>query len=112
LDKLLLTRETGTYKISGNELTVNPQKSVVETWSKKNGTDNWGKLLSSQSKTLEKTTYQFTKHYSLGMHQWNLVLQANKETQRDGTYNGGTAFSNAWIYSSVTCKNCFTKLSD
>jgi starvation-inducible outer membrane lipoprotein len=112
LDKLLLTRETGTYQLSGNNLTINPQKSVIEAWSKKDGTDNWGKLLSSQKKDLEKTTYRFTKHYSEVLEEWRIVLQANKETKRDGYYNGGTAFSNAWIYSPVTCKDCFIKLPD
>ncbi len=108
-DKLLLTRENGTYQIRGNNITINPQKSVIEAWSKKDGTNNWGKLVSTQNKTVEKTTYQFTKHYSVGMQEWNLVLQANKETQRDGHYNGGTLFSNAWIYS-TPCDKCLIEL--
>jgi hypothetical protein len=110
LDKLLLTRETGTYQLNGNSLTINPQKSVIEAWSKKDGTDNWGKLLTSQKKDLEKTTYRFTKHYAEVLNEWRIVLQANKETKRDGYYNGGTLFNNAWIYSPVTCKDCFIKL--
>ncbi len=108
-DKLLLTKETGTYQISGNKIIISPQKSIIESWSKKDGTDNWGKLLSTQNKTVEKTTYQFTKHYSAGMQEWNLVLQANKETQRDGPFNGGSAFSNAWIYS-LPCSKCLIEL--
>lgn len=112
LDKLLLTRETGTYQLNGNSLTINPQKSVIEAWSKKDGTDNWGKLLSSQKKDLEKTAYRFTKHYSEVLKEWRIVLQANKETKRDGYYNGGNLFNNAWIYSPVTCKDCFIKLPD
>ena len=108
-DKLLLTKETGTYQISGNKITISPQKSVIESWSKKDGTDNWGKLVSTQNKTLEKTTYQFTKHYSVGMQEWNLVLQANNETPRDGPYNGGTVFRNAWLYS-IPCSKCLIEL--
>ena len=64
-NKLLLTRETGTYQISGSNLTVIPQKSEIEAWSKKDGTDKWGTLLSTQSKALEKVTYQFTTIISL-----------------------------------------------
>ena len=110
--ELSLTRETGTYRINGNNLTINPQKSVIEAWSKKDGTDKWGQLISSQNRPLEKTTYQFTKHYSVGMQHWAVVLQANKETKRDGYYNGDTLFSNAWIYNPVTCKDCFIKLPE
>jgi hypothetical protein len=96
LDKLLLTRETGTYQINGNTITVVPQNSVIESWSKKNGTDNWGKLLSSQKKELEKTTYRFfTKDFGSGMV---LVLQAGKETKRDGAFNNGD--KDAWFYPS------------
>jgi hypothetical protein len=111
-DKLLLTRENGIYQINGNKLTIIPQKNVIESWSKKDGTDKWGKLISTQNKTLEKTTYQYTKSYSSGVQQWNLVLQSNKATERDGSYNGGSSFTNAWIYSPVTCKECFIKLPD
>jgi len=96
LDKLLLTKETGTYQISGNNLTVNPQKAVIESWSKKDGTDNWGELISSQKKDLEKTTYQFfTQDFGSGMV---LVLKANNVTKRDGRFNNSS--SDAWFYPS------------
>ncbi len=94
LDKLLLTRETGTYQISGTNLTLNPQKTVIESWSRKDGTDNWGKLLSSQKKELEKTTYQFfTQDFGSGMV---LVLRANTLTKRDGRFNNSS--NDAWFY--------------
>jgi len=38
-DKLLLTKESGTFQINGKELTVNPKQSVIEAWSKKDDTD-------------------------------------------------------------------------
>ncbi len=47
--KLLLVREKGTYQISGNMITINPQSSVLESWSKKDDTSTWGKLLSSEN---------------------------------------------------------------
>ncbi len=111
LDKLLLTKENGTYQISGNNITIIPQKSIIEAWSKKDGTDNWGKLLNTQNITLENQTYQFTKHYFPGIHEWSLVLQADKPTNRDGPFNGGTTFSNAWIYG-IPCNKCLIKLPD
>jgi len=112
LDKLLLTKENGTYQINGNNITINPQYSVIQSWSKKNGADNWGKLLTTQNITLEKKTYQFTKHYFSGVQVWSLVLQADNPTKRDGPFNGGTAFSNAWLYSPITSGNLLIKLPD
>lgn len=98
MDKLLLTRENGTYQISGNNLTVNPQKSVIEAWSKKNGTDHWGSLLTTQNNPLEKTAYQFFNHYNAVFSERQLILKLDNPTQRDGPFNGGAAFNNAWIY--------------
>ena len=97
-DKLLLTRESGAYKVSGNTITVSPRKSVIEAWSKKDNSDRWGTLLSTQKRKLEKVTYTFAKHYFSGIQEWNLVLQAAKQTERDGPYNGGSAFNDAWLY--------------
>ncbi len=103
--KLLLVKENGTYQITGNTITINPQKSVIEAWSKKDGVDKWGKLLSSQKRTLEKITYQFTKHYFSGIQLWNFVLQADKQTQRDGPFSSNTTFNNAWYYSPISGNN-------
>src|ERR1035437_912734 len=111
MDKILLGKENGTFQISGNSITVNPQKSVLEGWSKKEGKDEWGKLLNTQNITLERITYQFTKHYFSGIKEWSLVLQADKVTQRDGPFSGGTAFSNAWIYG-TPCNTCLIKLPE
>ena len=104
LAKILLVKENGTYQINGNNITITPQKSVLEAWSKKDSVDNlgrpaggdkWGKLLSSQKRTLEKVSYQFTKHYFEGIHIWNLVLQNNTVTQRDGPHSNNKSFDNA-----------------
>ena len=106
-NKLLLTRESGTYKIEGENITINPKKSVIEAWSKgtviesdgrKSETDKWGKFLSSQNRKLEKVTYTFTKHYFAGIQEWNLVLQADRTTERDGPFSSNTTFNNAWYY--------------
>ena len=111
MDKILMGRETGTYQISGSNLTISPGRSVLQEWSKKNGRDEWGNLLSSQNISLEKVTYQFTKHYFSGTREWSVVLQAGTQTQRDGAYSGSSAFNNAWIYS-PPCSQCFIKLPD
>ncbi|WP_462255033.1 lipocalin-like domain-containing protein [Ferruginibacter sp.] len=103
--KILLVKENGTYQISGNTITITPQKSVIEAWSKKDGGDKWGSLLSSQKRTLEKATYQFTKHYFSGIQIWNLVLQNNTVTQRDGPHSNNKSFVNAWYYSPISANN-------
>ena len=108
-DKILLVRQSGTYQVSGNTLTISPRTSVIEAWSKNLGRDEWGKRLNSQAHPLEKVTYQFTKQYFSGIQTWSLVLQSGTATQRDGPFSGGTAFNNAWIYS-PPCNQCFIQL--
>jgi len=110
--KLLLTKENGTYQISGDIITINPQKSVIEAWSKKDAADKWGNLLSSQKRNLEKTNYRFTKHYFSGIQLWNLVLQADKATEREGPFSSNTTFSNAWYYAPVSADNTAIELPE
>lgn len=110
MNNILLGKENGTYQISGNNITINPKKSVLEAWSKKDGADKWGKLLSSQNRIVEKTTYQFTKHYFSGIQLWNLVLQAGQATQRDGPYSTNTTFTNAWYYAPISANNTAIEL--
>ena len=86
-DETLLTKENGTFLISENNITLNPQSRVIEAWSKKNGADNWNQLKSSQKQALEKVTYQFTTV------EGNLVLQTDKETVRDGRFSTGNSYS-------------------
>ncbi len=105
LDKILLVKESGTFQISGNTITIAPQKSVIQAWSKRDGTDKWGNLLSTQARPLEKVTYQFTRHYFSGIQLWNLVLQSDHATQRDGPFSSNTTFSNAWYYAPISANN-------
>ena len=104
-DKILLVKESGTFQISGNQIAINPQKSVIEAWSKRDGTDKWGRLLTTQNRALEKVTYQFTKHYFSGIQVWNLVLQADRATERDGPFSSNTTFTNAWYYAPISSNN-------
>lgn len=102
MDKILLGKENGTYVAIGNSITVTPKKSILEAWSKKDGGDSWGKLISSQVITLEKATYQFAKYYMAGVQEWNLVLQSSKATQRDGPFSSNTTFTNGWYYRPIS----------
>ncbi len=104
-DKLLLVKENGSYDISGNTITISPKKSVIQAWSKRDGGDSWGRLLTTQNRTLETVTYRFTKHYFSGIQVWNLVLQADRDTQRDGPFSNNTAFKNAWYYAPISPNN-------
>ena len=102
---ILLVRENGTYQVNGKNLTLTPQKSVIEGWSKKGGGDKFGSLQTTQVRSLEKTTYQFTKYYFSGIQKWNLVLQADQATRRDGPFSNNKTFSNAWYYTPVSVNN-------
>lgn len=109
-DKIILIKESGTYKISGNMITIAPKKSVVEAWSKLNGGDRWGRLLSTSNRKLETVTYRFTKHYFSGIQLWNLVLQADAATDRDGPFSNNKLFENAWYYSPISTNNPLIEL--
>ena len=101
-DKIILVIENGTYQISGDTLAIKPQKSVIQAWSKLGGGDKWGRQLSSQPRTLEPVNYKFTKHYFSGIDEWNLVLQADQPTERDGPFSTFKLFPNAWYYKPIS----------
>ena len=103
--KIILVIENGTYKISGDIIAIRPQKSVIQAWSKRDGSDNWGQLLSTANRKLETVNYRFTKHYFSGIQMWNLVLQADAPTDRDGPFSNNTLFQNAWYYSPISANN-------
>lgn len=110
MNKILLGKENGTFQISGNNLTISPQKSVLEAWSKKDNADKWGNLLSSENIALEKVTYQFTKHYFSGIQEWNLVLQAGAPTKREGPFSTNSTFTNAYYYSPISASHPLIEL--
>jgi hypothetical protein len=104
-DKIILVIENGTYQISGDTLAIKPQKSAIQAWSKLNGGDGWGRMLTSEPRKLEAVTYKFTKHYFSGIQEWNLVLQADRPTERDGAFSTFTLFPNAWYYKQISANN-------
>ncbi|MEP7213230.1 MAG: hypothetical protein ABI791_09155 [Acidobacteriota bacterium] len=109
-DKIILVRENGTYQAGGGSLLIKPQKSVIEAWSKANGGDRFGQLVSRQNRTLETVTYRYTRHYFSGIDQWQLVLQADQPTQRDGPFSTFKLFPNAWYYSPISSNNPVVEL--
>jgi hypothetical protein len=104
-DKIILVVENGTYQINGDTLSIRPQKSVIQSWSKLNGGDGWGRLLTTQPRKLEPVNYKFTKHYFSGIDEWNLVLQADQPTERDGPFSTFKLFPNAWYYKPISSTN-------
>lgn len=104
-DKIILVIENGSYEISGDSLSIRPQKSVIQSWSKLNNVDDWGRMLTNQPRKLEPVTYKFTKHYFSGIDEWNLVLQADQPTERDGPFSTFTLFPKAWYYKPLSSNN-------
>ena len=107
MSNLLFTKETGTYQLNGNSLTLVPQKGYIQAWTKatvidntgkRSVTDNWGNLVSTQPTKLEKVTYQISKQYFSGIQEWQLVLQASKTTERDGPFTTNANYPNSWLY--------------
>ena len=94
----ILTRETGTYNISGTTLTVVPKKNVIEAWGRTNSGDNYTKLVSSQSQPIEKTSYGFYIYYDEILKITALMLQTPTETNRDGRYNADVNSNRMWRY--------------
>ena len=109
-EKILLIKETGTYQFSDNNLSINPEKSLIEAWTKKDGTDNYGTLVSTQNRKLEKVTYVITRHYFTGIQQWNLVFQTDKPTLRDGPFSNNKSYENAWYYVPISANNTAIEL--
>lgn len=97
-EDIILVRESGQYSADGGVLTVSPTQSKVERYSKKNGVDELGNLKENKSRTPEKVAYRYQFHYFEGIGEWNLVLQADRPTQRDGNFSSNTTFPNAWYF--------------
>lgn len=98
-DRMYYRRESGAFTLEGEGFTLTPRRSVAECWSKKAGhLDEPGQLISRQTNPLESARYRFAFHYSSGVREWNLILMTDRETGRDGKFDGGTLFPNGWFY--------------
>jgi hypothetical protein len=109
---IILGRENGTFQINGNSVVIVPKKYVLQAWSKKNNSDDWGKLVNTQNQPLEKVTYLFSKHYFSGIREMSLMLQADKPNQRDGPFSGNNILERSWIYSPVSTSHQRIKLPE
>ncbi|MBB6235882.1 hypothetical protein HDC90_000482 [Pedobacter sp. AK013] len=88
LKEILFASESGTYSVSGNQITITPNKGRGEWWSKKdNNTKLWGNKLGASDYKLEKVNYTFEIKYYSGTNNYGLLLNPKKNTERDGTCN-------------------------
>lgn len=94
--------ESGTWSVNGSQLTISPSKGKDQEWSKsaQGGTSQWGSLVKSSSRNLEKVTYTYGWKYWEGTNTTDLQLHYAKETVRDGTYSD--ASSQQWYYQAFT----------
>ena len=95
---IIVVKENGKYAVSGNTLTITPLKSTIASYKKDGGVDALGEVVSSQPRKLETVAYKFTFHFFSGIQEWNLVLQADSPTQRDGPFSNNKSFENAWYF--------------
>ena len=98
MQTIIVVKENGTYAVSGNTITIAPQRSTISSYKKDGGVDALGALVKTQNRELERATYKFTFHYFEGIKEWNLVLQADRTTQRDGPFSNNQTFTNAWYF--------------
>lgn len=95
---IIVVRENGRYSLSGTTLTITPAKSTITAYVKAGGVDALGAVVSSKPRPLETISYKYTFHYFSGIQEWNLVLQADSPTQRDGAFSTLQVFNNAWYF--------------
>ena len=97
--EILFVYETGTWKVSGNQLTIAPTGGKGEWWSKaaSGRTTGWGNRIKSAAIKQETVTYNFELHYYEGVKETHLLLTSNTPTERDGRSNNGNQ-KNTWSY--------------
>lgn len=95
---IIVVKENGTYAVNGDTLTIKPAKSTITAYKKAGGVDALGAVVSTQNRKLDVVSYKFTFHFFEGIKEWNLVLQADAPTQRDGAFSNNTTFKNAWYF--------------
>ena len=99
--EILFAYETGTYTVSGNQLTISPKQGKKEWWSKaaSQRTNEWGKRLRITNHKLEKITYNFEIKYLSGMEKNYLMLRSANPTERDGKKSNQNNPLNEFSYS-------------
>ncbi|GEP89645.1 hypothetical protein CTE07_12900 [Chitinophaga terrae (ex Kim and Jung 2007)] len=97
MKEILFAYESGTYVVRGNQLTIIPKEGRGEWWSKRDNSNKlWGGRIRASDYKLEKTSYSFEIKYYSGSNEYSLILNPNKNTERDGTYSEQNRFSYTW----------------
>lgn len=97
--RLWVWRETGRWAVDRDQLTIVPERSALDEFEKKGGVDSNGPRVSRTAQALERTTYRIRTHYFEGLKEWNLVLETNAPTRRDGSFTTNPSFPNSWLFS-------------
>jgi len=85
-------RETGTYTLAGNQLTLIP-KAATRTLRREPGVAKVSKP------RLERVTYTWSKQYASGTSSWTLLLTPPAKTARDGEFDVRARLDASYAYS-------------
>ncbi len=88
-----LIDENGSYRVTGNQLTLSPVKSLYRV------VDQDGKMKNSEQLNLSKRIYSWQTYYYEGIQETNLVLTASRENVIDGGFSSNSLFPNSFLYS-------------
>jgi len=87
------TVENGTFTVAGDRLTITPAKSILTIRNRSGG------VISSRNNRLESASYLWKIHYFAGINETELVLQTERETNRDGLFASNDDFPNSYLLS-------------
>src|SRR5204862_4953147 len=59
MQTIIIVKENGKYSVSGNTITIAPQRSTISAYKKDGGVDALGTLVKTQNRELERATYKF-----------------------------------------------------
>jgi len=97
---LFFLTENGSFKLDGNKLKLYPAKSVFEKRGYKEGRAvPGGPLLETKTLPLTPTQYTWSFYYWEGTQEWNLALQTDKSTDRDGEFSTSGTLEHAYYFS-------------
>ncbi len=84
--------ETGTWKLSGDQLTLAPKKTTGTEYHTDKKTQRPVKV------PLESATYTAKTVYMSGLQEWNLVLTIAKPTVRDGAFASNASYPSSYLF--------------
>lgn len=98
--QIILVEEWGLYKLGESEITLIPQVSSAAHHAKKNEYTP-GKLLKKEKRALETVKYRFKTFYRSESKRFNLILQTDAPTKRDGAFSENETYKNAWLFENL-----------